>query len=168
MQIYDGLDSLGLIPARLLPDARFLLESAAVAHDVGLHAARKKHQLGSYKMIRELNPSPGWNAGALRTIALIARFHRGALPRIEQRAFSGLPADQRKAIVLLSSILRLADALDYPHQRRVRQLVFKRTAEVIRIFVPEYTEYDASAEMLAAARHLLETACRLPIMIQRL
>ena len=168
MQIYDGLDSLGLMPKALLPDARFMLESAAVAHDVGLHAARKKHQLASYRMIRKLNPSPGWTAETLRIVASIARFHRRALPRIDQKAFSGMPADQRRAIVLLSGILRLADALDYPHQRRVRQLVLKRTGEVIRICVQEYSEYDASAEMLAAARHLLETACRLPIVIQRL
>jgi CHAD domain-containing protein len=168
LQIYDGLNSLGLIQNSLQPDARHVLESAALAHDVGIYRGNKKHQIASYRMIRKLKPSPGWTARTLQIIALIARFHRRALPRIEQKAFSGIPSDQIKEIILLSGILRLANALDALHQRRVRKLTLRCTGEVIQVAIPEYSENDASAEKIAAARHLLETACRLPIMIHRL
>jgi CHAD domain-containing protein len=165
LQIYDGLESLDLIQNTLDQDARRILESAALVHDVGIFKTEKKHQLASYRMIRKLKPSPGWTSGVLHSIALITRFHRGALPRIEQKAFSGIPPDQRKEIILLSGILRLANALDLPHQKRVRQFRLKRTGEAIYAAIPGYSENDASAEKIAAARHLLETACRLPIII---
>jgi CHAD domain-containing protein len=168
LQIYDGLDSLGLIQNALQPDARHILESAALVHDVGIYKAGKKHQIASYGMIRKLTPSPGWTARTLQIIALIARFHRRALPRMEQRAFSSVPLEQRKVIILLSGILRLANALDFLHQRRIRKLTLKRNGEAIYVAIPGYSETDASAEKIAAARHLLETACRLPIMIHRL
>jgi CHAD domain-containing protein len=167
-QIYDGMDSLGLMPNKLQPDERRLLESAALLRDVGIFEAKKKHQLVSYRMIRKLKPSPGWAAERLRMIALLARFHRGALPRPEQKAFSGMPLDQTREILLLSGILRLSNALDLHHRRHVRKLSLRRTAEVLHITIPGYSENDSSAEKIAAARHLLESACRLPVMIHEL
>lgn len=167
LQIYDGLYSLGLLQSVRLPDARFMLEAAALAHDVGMNKAQRKHQLASYRMVRKFGPSPGWSADRLRCVALITRFHRGALPHAEQKAFSRLSSDQRKAIILLCGILRLANAFDSLHQWRIRQLTLKQTAEVIYINAPGYSENDASAAKLAAARHLLETACRLPILIRQ-
>jgi CHAD domain-containing protein len=167
LQIYDGLHSLGLIQNSLQPSARHVLESAALVHDVGIYKSAKKHQIASYRMIRKLKPTPGWAAMTIHIVALIARFHRGALPRIEQKAFSGIPTDQRKGIILLSGILRLANALDFLHQRHVRRLTVKRSSEVIYIAIPGYSANDASAEKIAAARHLLETACQLPVIIHR-
>jgi exopolyphosphatase/pppGpp-phosphohydrolase len=165
LQIYDGLESFDLIQNTFEQEGRRILESAALVHDVGIFETEKKHQIASYRMIRKLKPSPGWTSSVLHGIALVARFHRGALPRVEQKAFSGIPSDQRKEITLLSGILRLANALDLPHQRRVCRLKLRRTGEAIYVAIPGYSENDASAEKIAAARHLLETACRLPIMI---
>jgi CHAD domain-containing protein len=167
LQIYDGLDSLSLLRNIRLPDARFLLEAGALAHDVGKSKTSKKHQLASYRMIRKFGPSPGWSVDNLRSVALIARFHRGALPRSDQKAFAGLSYDQRKAIILLCGILRLANAFDNLHQRRIRRLTLQQSGEIIYIEAPGYSEDDASAEKLAAARHLLETACRSPILIRQ-
>ena len=167
LQIYDGLDSLSLLQNFRLPDARFLLEAGALAHDVGRSKTSKKHQLASYRMMRKFGPSPGWSVDRLRSVALIARFHRGALPHSDQKAFAGLSYDQRKAIILLCGILRLANAFDNLHQRRIRRLTLKQSGEIIYIEAPGYSEDDASAEKLAAARHLLETACRFPILIRQ-
>ena len=167
LQIYDGLDSLSLLQNFRLPDARFFLEAGALAHDVGKSKTSKKHQLASYRMMRRFGPSPGWGVDRLRSVALIARFHRGALPRSDQKAFAGLSYDQRKAIILLCGILRLANAFDNLHQRRIRRLTLQQSGEIIYIEAPGYSEDDASAEKLAAARHLLETACRFPILIRQ-
>jgi exopolyphosphatase/guanosine-5'-triphosphate,3'-diphosphate pyrophosphatase len=117
-------------------------------------------------MIRKFGPLPGWSVNSLRCIALIARFHRGALPRSDQKAFSRIPFDQRKAIILFCGILRLANAFDSLYQRRIRRLTLKQTAETIYINARGYSEIDSSAEKLAAARHLLETACQRPILIR--
>ncbi|MBN1566264.1 MAG: CHAD domain-containing protein [Acidobacteria bacterium] len=167
LQIYDGLDSMGFLQSIRLPEPRFLLEAAALAHDVGKDKVQKKHEIASYKMIRKFGSSPGWSADSLRCIALIARFHRGALPRSDQKALSHLSSAQREAIILLAGILRLANAFDSPHHRRIRRLTLSQMEDTIYIQASGYLENDKSAENLAAARHLLETACRRPILIRQ-
>lgn len=166
LQIYDGLEALGLTQGIRPANARFVLEAAALAHDVGVHEADKKHHLTSYRMIRKITLSPGWDADSLRCVALIARFHRGTLPHSGQKAISGISAGKIRTILLLSGILRLADAFDSLLPRRIRRLTLTRTSEVIHIDVPGYSENDAVAEKLAGARHLLETSCAMPVLIR--
>jgi CHAD domain-containing protein len=166
LQIYDGLDSCALMLASNLSDARRKLEAAALLHDVGLSEARKKHHLASYRLICKMNPPLGWSAETLRHIALIARFHRGSLPRPAKKAFSDVPDEQKKSIILLCGILRLANAFDWAHEKRILRLEVKKTGDFLRVIAPGYAGDDASAERLAAARHLLEASCGLPILIQ--
>jgi CHAD domain-containing protein len=165
LQLYDGMQSVNLVPANILPEARYLLEAAALAHNVGRFETPKKHHLTSARMIRKLQPPLGWDRQKLRQVSLIARFHRGALPRLEQNAFAGFSLDQRKSLALLAGILRLAAALDRSRQRKIRRLQLKKTGQVLSISASGYSELDAFAEDIAGARHLLETACRLPILI---
>jgi exopolyphosphatase/pppGpp-phosphohydrolase len=166
MQIYDGLDSLNLLPASEMPDGRRILEAAALAHAVGSNGTDKKHQIVAYRMIRKIKPPIGLSSEILRQIALVVRFHRGALPRSEQKALTGITDRQRTILMLLSGILRLADAFDRLHGSRINQLRLEKTGDVILVTAPGYSENDAAAEKLAAARHLLEIACRLPIFIR--
>jgi hypothetical protein len=118
-------------------------------------------------MIRTIAVSPGWDTDSLRCVALIARFHQGALPHAGQKVFSGVSEGKIRAILLLSGILRLADALDLLIPRQIRRLTLTRTSEVMHINVPGYSEYDGAAEKLAAARHLLETSCSMPVLIRQ-
>jgi CHAD domain-containing protein len=166
IQIYEGLNSLGLLPADTPADAHLLLEAAALAHDVGISRGRKKHELNSYRMIRKLDPPLGWSAGSLRQTALIARFHRGALPHPHQKAFAGMSANMKPIILTLCGILRLANALDASHKRQIRRLEVKQEGEVLILTAPGYLEFDKTAEQLAAARHLLESTCRVAIVIR--
>ncbi len=166
LQIYDGLDSSSLAPASTLLDARRILEAAALLRNIGLSKTRKKYNVASYRMIRKLDAPMGLSKDTLRQIALIARFHRGPIPRPEQKAFSGIPDEQKKAIILLCGILRLSNAFDSLRQRRIQRLALKKAEGFLRITAPGYSKSDASAEKLAAARHLLEAACGFPILIE--
>lgn len=165
LMLFDGLETTGLAPSNRLLDARLILEAAALTHDVGSSQTRKKHQLASYRLIRQMRPPLGWTSDMLRRIALVARFHSGALPRPEQNAFSGLCEPEKQAIVLLSGVLRLANAFDLAQEGRVDRLELNRSGEAIWITAPGYRACDPCAEKLAAARHLLEAACRRPVMI---
>lgn len=165
LQIFDGLDAPVSAPAAELPDARRLLQAAALLHRVGMSKTRKKYHLASYRLIRKLEPPLGWNAETLRLVALIVRFHRGPIPRSGQKAFAGIPDKQKEALVLLCGVLRLAHAFDLQHQKQIQRLELKKAGGCLRITAPGYSSSDASAEKLAAARHLLEVACGLPILI---
>ncbi len=168
LQIFDGLQALNLMPAGEIPDARCILEAAARAHSVGFSKSPKKHQVASYRLLRKLVPPLGLGPETLRQIALVVRFHRGSLPRAEQKAFSGISQEKRKVLFLLSGILRLADAFDRRQGRRIYRLELKRSGDILRITAPGYTENDVAAVRLAAARHLLEVACRLPILLSEI
>ncbi len=166
MQIYDGLDSLALIPENRPPDARRILEAAALGHDTGKSKTGKKHHLVSYRLIRKMDPLLGFTTENIRHIALIARFHRGRLPSPGQKAISFVPDEQMKAFLMLCGILRLANAFDLSHRKHIRRLELKQRGSVLHIFARGYSEDDGTAEVLAAARHLLEVSCGLPILIE--
>jgi exopolyphosphatase/guanosine-5'-triphosphate,3'-diphosphate pyrophosphatase len=116
-------------------------------------------------MIRKLEPPLGWSGEDLQIIALIVRFHRGALPRPGQKAFSRIPNEKKQSVLLLCGILRLATAFSLAHQKRIQRLELKKVDGYLRITAPGYSRNDASAEKIAAARHLLEIRCGLPILI---
>lgn len=166
LQLYDRLKALGLFPGGALPDARCLLRAAALTHDVGISRGRKKHHLASFKMIRSLGPLMGCSDEALRKIALIARSHRGALPHPNRKGFAGISGNAGRALLLLCGILRLADAFDLDRRRRIRRLELKRQGNTLILMAQGYNPYDAAAEKISAARHLLEAAFGLPVLIR--
>lgn len=166
LQIYDGLESLGLIASGDLPDARQLLQSAALIHAAGSGEGSKKQHVRSYRLIRKLDPPLGLTTDILRHIALIVRFHRGSLPSPGQKAWAGIPESHRKILVMLSGILRLADAFDRLHRKRIYRVELRQLGDVLCITAPGYDESNQSALKLASARHLLEMTCRLPILIK--
>ena len=146
LEIYDGLEALKLTRFDPLPEARCILESAVLARAVGFSITHKKRQVESYRLIRKIGPPLGLDGETLRHIALVVRFHRGSLPRPEQKAWSGISDTQRKSLVLLSGILRLADAFDRLHGRRIYRLEMKKSGDTLFITAPGYDENDSSAE----------------------
>jgi exopolyphosphatase/guanosine-5'-triphosphate,3'-diphosphate pyrophosphatase len=169
LQLYDGLAAMaeGSPPAQ----NRAILQVAALCHDVGRSKDEKGHHKASYRMIRDLIPPLGYSLQDLRSAAIVARYHRGALPRAGQRALLGLSLKQRQEISRLSAILRLANAFDSERDQRVQRLQVVDSEEknkVLTIAAQGYSPRDNQAEAIAAARHLLETVYHRPVIIKPL
>ncbi len=167
LQLYDGLSAMaeGSPPAQ----DRAILQVAALCHDVGRSKDEKGHHKASYRMVRDLTPPLGYSLQDLRSAAIVARYHRGALPRAGQRALLGLSLKQRQEISKLAAILRLANAFDSERDQRVQRLQVVDSEEknkVLTIAAQGYSPRDNQAEAIAAARHLLETVYRRPVMIK--
>ena len=142
---------------------RAIVQAAALLHDVGRSKDEKGHHKVSYRMIRRLPPPLGWRAQDLLTAGIVARYHRGALPRAGQKPLRGLPLEQRQDITRLAAILRLANAFDTGRDQRVQRLqVVNRNDDnknqVLLIAAQGYSSRDDQAEAIAAARHLLESS----------
>jgi len=165
LQLYDGLPKDSKAAASQLQDRAILLV-AALLHDVGRSKDEKGHHKASYRMIRRLTPPLGWQGQDLLTAGIIARFHRGALPSAGQRALADLTPGQRKDVSRLAGILRLANAFDASRDGRIRRLEVKFEKGFLLIAAQGYSPRDPTAETIAAARHLLETVCRCPIMVK--
>jgi len=180
--LYDGLKDVGLVTAgvgtekvaapNLAHDSRAVLQAAAFMHDVGKAKGAEDHQKASYRMIRGLARPLGWSARELELAAVVARYHRGALPRRRAKTMQGLVLADRAIAVELAGVLRLANALDSRQGRNGNESNAKLEVSLQDRFVlvraAGYSALERSAEAVAAARHLLETVLRRPVLVRAL
>lgn len=98
-----------------------ILGLAAYLHDIGWVQGQKKHHKHSQRMILENAVLP--IAPEIRPlVALVARYHRKADPTMKHKAFAALGDADRKAVVAMASLLRLADALEYTHSGAITSI----------------------------------------------
>ncbi len=167
LQLYDGLAAQGLI-ATNGSNQRPVLQLAALLHDVGRSRHEKGHHKTTYKLVHGLTPPLGWRAQDVSLAGTVARYHRGALPRVGQKPLRGSSLPQRQEISRLAGILRLANALDCQQDGRIRKVELAQTNGVLIVAAEGYSARERSAETIAAARHLLEISYRRPILVKPL
>jgi CHAD domain-containing protein len=165
--LYDGLKQAGLMAQNGQHDSRAVLHAAALLHDVGKAEGDKAHHKDSFKMVRNLAPPLGWSARELQLAAVIARYHRGALPRPRKKSVQLLELPERRVVLQLAGVLRLANSLDTRNGIQP-QLKVVLDEKVVLVRAEGYSPLDRSAEEVAAARHLLELVLRRPVLVRRL
>jgi exopolyphosphatase/guanosine-5'-triphosphate,3'-diphosphate pyrophosphatase len=165
LQIYDGMPGFGALRGPSHDACRWILHAAALMHEVGRAKASSGYHKVSARLIKKLLPPLGWTAAELRIAALVARYHRGALPMGTQKAFAALPPSKQRLVQFLGSILRLACACDGERDRQISGLEVESLDPVITIAAKGYIGSTAMAERIAAARHLLELTCHKPVFI---
>jgi len=166
LQLYDGLQERGLHEKDR--EQRAILQLAALLHDVGRSKGEKKHHKATCRLIQKLKPPLGCSAERLRLAGIVARYHRRALPRGGQKTLARLYPGQRQNILKLAGILRLANAFDTARDGRIQRLAVSEQNGVLTIAAHGYSPRDRMAEGIAAARHLLETVYRSPVMVKPL
>ncbi len=117
LQLFDGLQRLHGLPG----EARGLLESAALLHDIGHQISYPGHHKHTYYLVKN-GDLRGFSPLEIETIALVARYHRQGHPRKRHPAFAALPKQARRTVRPLAGMLRLADALDRSHRQVVRSV----------------------------------------------
>lgn len=164
-QLYQTMPSNGIVRASGRKAAGDILQSAALMHEAGRSRSNRGYHKTSARMIRKLASPRGMRSVELRLAALVARYHRGALPRETQARYAALAASRRKLVQFLAGILRLACACDRAHDARIHSLSLDSSTPVWTLIADGYDAAAPFAEHLAAARHLLELACGHPILI---
>ncbi len=167
LSLYDGLNHAGLIAQNPEHDSRAVLHAAALLHDVGKAKGDREHHKDSFKMIRNLAQPLGWSARELQMAAVIARYHRGALPRPRKKSVQLLELPERRIMLQLAGVLRLANSLD-THNGIEPRLKVVLDDKTILVQAVGYSALERSAEEVAGARHLLEVVLRRPILVRRL
>ena len=166
LQLYDGLPGKNPKTNGKQQDERTILRLAALLHDVGRSKRDKGHHKSTFQIVSRMAPPLGWTERDLRMVASVARYHRGALPRAGQRALAGLAASERRVVIRLAGILRLADALDCERDGRITSLEVQEQDGFLLVVAKGYSPRDHIAEQVAAARHLLEQVYRRPVMLK--
>jgi exopolyphosphatase/guanosine-5'-triphosphate,3'-diphosphate pyrophosphatase len=121
-QLFEATQSLHKLDAQALR----LLERAAFLHNTGMMIETRRHHKHSYRLIKEAK-LPDFTDEERHEIACIARYHRRALPSTSHEEYEALSRSARKRVSALSSLLRIADALDYSHDGRVLRLAAEPT-----------------------------------------
>jgi CHAD domain-containing protein/HD superfamily phosphodiesterase len=168
LQLFDGLTRCEVLQS--VPSWRRILEAAALLHEVG----RKKpsndregsHQERGHRKVLKLKPPLGWSEEEIQYVALLVRYHRGAVPVATNSSFVGLSSKQRSELMPMIAILRLANAFDDPHDGSISRITVERRDNVVTVYGEGLQRLSQRAEQLAKARYLLEAVTRLPIMIR--
>jgi CHAD domain-containing protein len=190
LQLYDGLLATSWQPAIDAASARSSLLAAALLHDVGKFKGEKNHHKKSLKLIQSRGNPLGWRPADFCRAAIVARFHRGALPTKRHKLLRDLLPDEQKGTIQLAAILRLGNALDAAHDGHIRRIQIenaqismaksrqKHTGGFLRklptpdrnqpliILAEGYTPLGLAARSIAAERHLLETLLRRPVVVR--
>lgn len=148
-------------------EERWLLEAAALLHDVGQLVSYRRHHRHSYQLIMHAERL-GLGARDRQLVALISRYHRKRGPSRKHPEFAALPPADRRLVRRLSGLLRVADGLDRGHTAAVDRLTVTLIEDqcVIRVY-PRVASADLSLEIWGAnrKRDVLEKALGMEVVI---
>src|SRR5688500_1202648 len=133
---------------RLGASHRSLLEYAALLHAVGHHISYRGHHKHAFYLIRN-GDLRGFTPLEVEVLANVARYHRRR-PRKRHPGFAALPRADRRAVQVLSALLRLADALDRSHHQVVKGLTVKYRGD--SLLLQAHVAGDTSLEMWGMPR----------------
>ena len=115
LSIFDQtIDLHGLGPAQ-----RRMLHAASLLHEIGAFVSRASHHKHSLYLIQN-SPLVGFQPNEIQVVANVARYHRKSPPKPSHLSFQALSKGDRQSVLVLSALLRVADALDRDHQQRVK------------------------------------------------
>jgi exopolyphosphatase/guanosine-5'-triphosphate,3'-diphosphate pyrophosphatase len=102
-------------------EERELLEYAALLHDIGSFLSYSNHHRHTFYLIAN-SDLLGFDQREIATLAAVALFHRKAVPSKKQPEYAALGSRARARVLLLSLLLRLAEALDRSHTGAVERV----------------------------------------------
>lgn len=126
--LFDGLRDVHQLPLR----QGKLLDAAAHLYNIGHFVNEARHHRHSMYIVAN-SDMPGFSAEERLVIANLCRYHRKSTPQLTHESFQLLDVDDRRAVMLLTPLLRLAVALDQSQEQNVERLetsVQDQTVEV--------------------------------------
>ena len=143
LKLFDDLERLH----QLAPEARMVLEVAAVLHDVG--AAINRVRLHKHTQYVIANTElPGLSDHERLIASLIGRFHGRSLPRAGHPALEALSSIEVRAVRKLVTLLRLADACDPSHDQALESIDAHVRGDVVHLRL--HPKKNAALEMWEA------------------
>ena len=138
----------------LSPEDKLILESAAMLHNTGMIISHSAHHKHSYYLIKNSEHLLGFSSLQIETIALVARYHRKAIPSKKHPEFAALSPDLQRRVMVLSGILRLCTGLDRENKENVIDIKIEKnngsvTMKLIASRTSDKQTNDISLELWA-------------------
>ena len=143
LQLFDGLAPLH----HLKEPYRELLEYASLLHNIGAFISISSHHKHSQYII--LNGElRGFSPTEIELIAHVARYHRKSPPSEKNAAYSVLKPIQKRAVDVLSGILRLANGLERGHRKNIQKVDVTVKGDEITLLL--HSRFEPNIEIWAA------------------
>ena len=113
LQIFDALSPVHGMGHR----DRFLLQAAAILHDIGKFVSLRRHYFFSYRLILS-SDILGFTEKEKEVIANVAHYHSKGAPTDVDPNFSRLGRAEKVLVAKLAAMIRLADSLDRSHRQK--------------------------------------------------
>lgn len=112
-----------------------LLDAAAYLYNIGHFVNEARHHRHSMYIVAN-SDMPGFSAEERLVIANLCRYHRKSTPQLTHESFQMLGVEDRRAVMLLTPILRLAVALDQSQEQNVErvEMVVQENNVELRLF----------------------------------
>ena len=150
---------------RFDPRDETLLHVAALLHEVGMFVSTRSYHKHSLYLIAN-SEIFGLDASEIALVARVARYHRRAAPRPTHEEFIDLPAADRIRVSKLAAILRVADALEFSHERGKDALTFGTQRDELVIRVRTRDDLTLSQRQLDARAEMFRTVYGLRVVLQ--
>jgi CHAD domain-containing protein len=168
LQLYDTLPASKQNLDLTGRDSRAILEVSSLFSNAGNGGSETKGAKQSARLVRKLAVSLGWSQDDLNRVSLIVRYQGGNLLRPAAKAATNLTSAQWAEVLRLAGIVRLAKSFDANQNGRISRVAANLTREILEIRAQGYSSRGPLAPQIAAARYLLETAYRRPIVVKAL
>jgi len=165
-QVLTGLSPMGVE----LPGNADLLEAAALLHDIGWTVSGPEgsgHHKATARLIREYD-WPGVSQADIERVALIARYHRKALPALQHADYASLPPADQRTVRFLGGILRVADALDRRHLQRIQHVTIRSEPSGLHFLLQGSDELVPEIEAAHRKGDLLRQELGVPLVYLKL
>jgi exopolyphosphatase/guanosine-5'-triphosphate,3'-diphosphate pyrophosphatase len=150
-RLFDELQSVHQLSERF----RGILEIAALLHDIGSFINMQGRHKHSQYLI-QYSDIFGIGKADLELIALIARYHRRAIPQPTHDTFSSMSRDRRVVVSKLAALLRIAKALDFSNARRINQFRCQISNNWVTISTSDVADVSIEALEVKNAGQLFE------------
>lgn len=142
-RLFEVLQPLHQLDARHL----LLLRVAAITHEVGNFITPKAHHKHSLYIIAN-SEIFGLSQADTEFVACVARYHRHSPPKPDHEIYADMDRRRRLSVSKLAAILRLADALERAHSRRLQHLELRIAKNQLRIGTLEVTDLSIEHQAL--------------------
>lgn len=144
---------------------RELLEYAALLHNIGVFISISAHHKHSQYIIMN-SDLRGFAPAEIEIIGNVARYHRKNPPSEKHPLYNQLKPSHRRAVDVLSGILRVANGLERGHRQNVQAITVRD--EPKRIVLEILVRFEPDIELWAVGGHKrwLEAVLGKPLVIE--
>ncbi len=137
LQIFDALSPLHGMDRR----DRFMLQVAAILHDIGKYVSLRKHYFYSYRLILS-SDILGFAEKEKEVIANVAHYHSKGTPSDVDANFACLERDDKVKVAKLAAMIRLADSVDRSHRQKAMPCDIKLRGDSLEFRVTPLEDFS--------------------------